>query len=184
MVDVSALRTSCVSVFSILPTVTACWLCSCQLQACSGRGQCVLGTTANLTTSCSCDAGYTGSTCDKSTASPWDKFRQWFSGPAWHVVIVAICGCLLLLVLCPLVVRCVLMRQKKAVELEEVVLGRLSHDWLINSDDLVYNIHKPIGAGGFAQVFKGSYNGVPVAVKVIHAYLLKTEERWAGDLRC
>ena len=78
---------------------------------------------------------------------------------------------------CPLCVRCLVRRRKHDQALEEVVLGRLSRDWVINSDDLVYSASKPIGAGGFAQVFKGSYNGVTVAVKVIHAYLIKTEDR-------
>ncbi len=51
-------------------------------------------------------------------------------------------------------------------------------DWLLNSADVEYDPEKAIGAGGFAQVFRGKYQGQDVAVKVIHQNLLDNEERW------
>ncbi len=50
-------------------------------------------------------------------------------------------------------------------------------DWVLRSEDVDYDPTKAIGAGGFAQVFRGKYRGQDVAVKVIHQNLLDNEER-------
>ena len=54
----------------------------------------------------------------------------------------------------------------------------LSSDWIINMDEVLFDITKPIGAGGFAQVFRGRYKGQDVAIKVIHQSLMDTPEKY------
>ena len=66
---------------------------------------------------------------------------------------------------------------REYVPLDSAITERFDPHWLIDTKRLRYNVNRPIGSGGFAQVYKGSYNGSEVAVKVIHAFLLTSAEK-------
>ena len=48
--------------------------------------------------------------------------------------------------------------------------------FFVDRQDMVLE-SAPFAAGGFAQIFRGTYKGVPIALKEIHQHLVATPER-------
>ena len=52
----------------------------------------------------------------------------------------------------------------------------ISDSLFVDRSDLVLEA-APFAAGGFAQIYRGTYKQVPIALKEIHAHLVATPER-------
>ena len=67
-------------------------------------------------------------------------------------------------------------RRHQADSLREAFIG-VDMTYVINAAEIECDYHRPIGSGGFAQVFRGVYKGMDVAVKVIHSSLMQSMDR-------
>lgn len=149
-----------------------CLSLNCSLQMHNDEFVCTLPDPRNLSIGCVCKNGAT--TPDCSSNGPPDNTPA--GVPLWLLVTIISGTVVVMTLVCWAGAR----YRSREPDNGYLMLGdgteAIGEEWLIKPKSLKLE-DKPIGAGGFAQVFRGKFRGTDVAVKQIHAYLMNSSDR-------